>query len=148
MRCRPGFTLVEVALAAVVIMVGSIGAYKVLGLLYEQLAPGGEFGGLRGYMVAEQLLQAQAEGLRVLQTISPVAASNKLVRERPAGGFLLEVLMPAEALVRHGAPGDAVAGVQLAYFDLVAKHRGRVVGVLSLSTLRSTVPGQPEKIGL
>lgn len=145
---RVGFTFVEVMFATMIAAVGIVGTYQLFTTLYEQLAPSGPWGGLRRYIRAEELLRAQAEGLRVLRTISPVPASNLVVRVAPASGYAIDLALTQDPVLRrHGTDGHA-AFQQFFYQDVTVRHRGQAIGTLSLSTLRSEVSGQDEKIGL
>lgn len=145
---RAGFTFVEVIQAIIVVTVGVVGTYQLIGALYEQLAPNGPWGGLRRHIRGEELLRAQCEGLRALRSISPVAASNVVVVPDAASGYEVELLMSREPVVRlHGDDGRA-SGQQYFFADVSVRHRGQRLGTLSMSTLRTLQLDQPEKIGL
>lgn len=145
---RPGLTLIEVAMATVVLTVGTVAATRVMASLSEELAPFGPWGGLRRHLVAEEMLQAQAEGLRALRTISPVADSDRVVVAPAGTSYVLGLtLSQAPVLAAFGTDGGATRQ-QYYFMDVVVKHQGQAVGALTLSTLRSTIGGQHEKIGL
>lgn len=145
---RAGFTFIEVLLAALIVAIGVMGTFQLLGAFYDKVAPGGPWGGLRRYIRAEELLRAQTEGLRALRTISPVAASNLIVQPDPDAGYEVLLSLSREPVRRiHGQDGRA-SFQQHFYVDVTVRHRGQAVGTLSVSTLRSEVLGQYEKIGL
>ena len=137
---RKGMTLIDVSLAVVVFTIGLMFFGRYFTGLADQLSPKGEFGGLRRYLMAEQMLKAQAEGLRVMRDIPSSAYMCKVVIEPPGAGYQMGIiqspLVPAEA------------DQEMYYFDLVMTHQGQAIGTLSMSTLRSQVGGQDDKIGL
>lgn len=142
---RKGFTLLEVAIATVIVTVGTLGMSVFFKNIYEQLSPRGETGGLRRYMMAEEMLRTQAEGLRALRQIPHTLSQCKLITEPPNMGYSL-------TLARTNGPTQA--NEQLYYFDVQMDHSiggsSRNIGTLSMSTLRSigNMEGQNEKIGL
>lgn len=139
LKKRRGFTLIEVALSVVIVSVGMMVGARFFSDIYEQLIPNGQLGGLRRYVLSEAMLKAQAEGLRVLRYVPAGSSNCKLVTEPAGSGYTLNVTQnpllsgPAE---------------ELYYFDLTMTQNGQTVGQLSISTLRSTVVAQNEKIGL
>lgn len=136
---RAGVTFIDVALASVILMIGVLGTSSFFVNTYEQLSPRGDEGGLRRFLLAEQMLTAQAEGLRVLRVI-PVDSVNdlKLVREPVGSKFVLNV---QPTIVTNTT-------LQYVYYDLVVTNSTNVVGRLSMSTLRSAEVSQDEKIGI
>lgn len=148
MKPRHGFTLIEVSFATIVLTLGILLATRFVTAIYQQLMPAGDWSGLRRYMLAEELLTTQAEGLRALRVISPVPASNRLVSGPPGSRYQLGLtLSTAPVVAAFGTTGES-AHQQLYYVDLTVTHNGQTVGALTLSTLRSQVLGQHEKIGL
>lgn len=136
---RSGFTLIEVALAVVVVAIGLMASAQFFTNIYAQLIPNGEMGGLRRYAMSEAMLRAQAEGLRAIRYVPAGAANCKLITEPAGSRFALTVTQN---------PLQAGPNEELYYFDLTMKQNGDEVGVISISTLRSTVVAQNEKIGL
>lgn len=145
---RRGFTLIEVTFATVVFTIGILLATRFVTSIYQQLMPAGDWSGLRRYMLAEELLATQAEGLRALRVISPVADSNKLVAGPPGSRYALGLTLSTAPVVAHFGTTGAHSHQQLYYVDLTVTHNGQAVGALTVSTLRSQVLGQDEKIGL
>jgi prepilin-type N-terminal cleavage/methylation domain-containing protein len=137
---RDGFTLIEVACAVIVLVVMLLGASVYFRNLFAQLDPRGPSGGLRRFLVAEQLLRAQAEGLRVLQTIPADAGSCRLVAPPAGTGFALSVEQSRVEPVEVNA--------ELYYMDVSVAHEGKTVSTLSISTLRRKPEAIDEKIGL
>lgn len=135
-RARRGFTLIEVALATVVLTVGILFASTFFTNVYEQLSPKGEYGGLRRYILAEQMLMAQAEAMRATKHINPGTA--KLVTEPAGSGYDLRVRM-----TQNGSN----ARQDYYFYDLEMRHGNQVIGTLSLSTLRRK-DGKDAKVGL
>lgn len=140
MSTRRGFTLLEIAMVMVVLTVGILAASRFVTAVVDQLAPGQAHGGLRRYLHAEEMLNAQCEGLRALRSISPVADSNRLVQEPPGSPYALRLTQTVTA--------PDTAPLQLVVMDVTVWHQGQAIGTLSVSTLRSLVGGQHEKIGL
>jgi hypothetical protein len=137
---RRGFGLIDVLLATVILSVGLIATSRFFTNVYEQLIPNGEWGGLRRYVLAETMLKAQAEGLRVIRYVPPGSAANKLITEPVGSSYQLNVTQYPVT------PGN---NAELYYFDLDMQHHNQSLGMtLSVSTLRSTVVLQDEKIGL
>lgn len=141
LKARRGFTLLDVAIATVVLTIGTLGASRFFTGLYDQLSPRGGQGGLRRYLLAEEMLRAQAEGLRALRDIPNTDVQCKLVTEPPGMGYSM-------TLTRTQAPAQPTE--QLHYYDLVMSHQGQVIAQLSLSTVRAigALRGQDAKIGL
>lgn len=140
-RARSGMNLLDVALSTVIATTTTIVATQFFRGTYEQLSPLSANGGLRRYLLSEEMLRAQAEGLRTLRVIPPNDAQCKLLTEPPNSGYVL-------SLSRSRAPAQPEE--ELCYFDLVMTHNGQQIHTLSMSTLRSigTKEGQDEKIGL
>jgi hypothetical protein len=140
---RKGITLIDVTIAAVIMSVGTMFLATYFTNVYEQLSPRGSTG-LRRYLLAEQMLKAQAEALRVFNPMPSVAAS-KVITE-PAGlGYSLGITRFPVA--------PAQASEELLFHDLTMTHTipggaAQTIGVLSVSTLRSLNGGQDDKIGL
>ena len=98
----------------------------------------------RRYLIAEQMLKAQAEGLRVLNPI-PAVAACKVISEPSGLGYDMQ-------LTRY-AVNPPEATEELFFFDLTMNHTvpgyaPQAISTLSISTLRSLTGGQDEKIGL
>ena len=145
-RKRKGFSLLDVALAAVVLIVGTMGMGQFFNSIYAQLTPTGSWGGLRRYLLAEEMLRAQAEGLRVMQTIPASEASCKLITEPPGLGYNLTV-------DRTAGPTSATA--EEYYYDISIAQgpttsQQQTIGAISMSTVRAigTLGGTDGKIGL
>ncbi len=141
-RARRGFSLLDVMFAAVTIAMGMLFIGRFFSSVFEQLNPRGTIGGLRRYLMAEEMLRAQAEGLRILQVIPTDAGMCRLITPPVGLGFTF-VVTPYIA----GSPGTDTAE-KLHFFDLTMTHDGQTVGTLGMSTLRSTVTNDLEKIGL
>ncbi len=137
-RPRRGFSLIDVALATVIMTSGTLFMGAYFRNLYDKLDPRGSYGGLRRYIVAEQILRGEAEGLRVLKTIPNDAGSCEVVT--PPGLYALEVDLS------YVSPVDANG--KLNYMDLVVTYDGQSVSTLSMSTLRPTGSTNDDKIGL
>lgn len=137
---RAGFTLIEVAFAVVVLVMMLLGASIYFRNLFVQLDPRGPSGGLRRFLVAEQLLRAQTEGLRVLPSIPADAGSCRLVAPPPGTGFALSIEQLRVEPVEVNA--------ELYYMDISVAHEGKTVSTLSISTLRRKPEAIDEKIGL
>lgn len=132
---RRGFTLIEVTLATVILIVGLLFSSLFFTNVYDQLSPKGEYGGLRRYLLAEQMLKAQAEGMRATERINPVYI--KLVTEPAGSNYDLNVdLMESEV--------NATA--QYIIWDLEMNHKGQNIATLTMSTLRRR-DGNDAKIG-
>ena len=103
----------------------------------------GDWGGLRRYLLAEEMLRAQAEGLRVLHDIPLTDVQCKLVTEPPGMGY-------AMTITRTEAPAQLTE--QMYYYDIVITQgaNNQKIGTLSMSTVRAigSLGGQDEKIGL
>lgn len=141
---RKGISLIDVTLAAVILSIGTLGLATYFTNVYEQLSPRGSTG-LRRYLLSEQMLKAQAEGLRVLNPIPASASACKLITEPPGLGYSL-------GLTRF-AVTPAEAGEELFFYDMTMTHTvpggtAQTIGTLSMSTLRSLNGGQDDKIGL
>lgn len=153
MKKRRGFSLLDVALAAVVLIIGTMGMGKFYNSIYSQLTPTGSWGGLRRYLIAEEMLRAQAEGLRVLHDIPITANECKLVTEPPNLGY---------SLVVNRTSGPPDPNEQMYYFDIdvfqapldpsthLVTTNPQQIGSLSMSTVRAigTLGGTDGKIGL
>ncbi|HEY9724145.1 MAG TPA: hypothetical protein V6D47_19240 [Oscillatoriaceae cyanobacterium] len=140
LAARRGFTLLEVAFAAVLLIVGTLFMGLYFGNVYSQLNPHDAWGGLRTYMLSNEMLKAQAEGLRVLHDIPLQDSQCKLITEPPGLGFSLSI---SRSMTQTSTE-------QLYYYDLTMQNQGHTIGQLSLSTLRSVgiMEGQDGKIGL
>lgn len=141
-KARPGMSLIDVALATVIATVSTLVAGQFFRNAYDQLSPRGDTGGLRRYLLSEEMLRAQAEGLRTLRTIPLTDQQCKLVTE-PAG------LKYSLTIARTRGPDRP--NEELYYFDLSMSKAGVDLNqTISMSTLRSigSKEGQDEKIGL
>jgi hypothetical protein len=139
-KARKGFGLIDVLLATVIVSVGMMATARLFTNAYEQLIPNGEWGGLRRYVIAEAMLKAQAEGLRALRYVPVGSTDCKLINEPPNSTYLLDVMQ---------FPVTAGVNQELYYFDLDVQQHSQPLGMtLSVSTLRTTVVRQYEKIGL
>lgn len=140
---RRGFTLLDVALAAVILIVGTMAMGRFFNSIYTQLSPKGDWGGLRRYLLAEEMLRAQAEGLRVLHDIPLTDVQCKLINEPAGMGY-------AMTITRTQAPAQLTE--QMYYYDIVVTQgqNNQKIGTLSMSTVRAigSLGGQDEKIGL
>lgn len=141
---RRGMTLIDVALACVILSVGTIFLATYFTGVYEQLSPRGSTG-LRRYLLAEQMLKAQAEGLRLLRSIPIDPSLCKVITEPDGLNYDL-------TLTRTGVT-PAEPAEELYFYDLTMSHTipggsAQAIGTLSMSTLRSLNGGQDEKIGL
>ena len=139
LKKRKGFGLIDVLLATVIVSVGLIATSRFFTNVYDQLIPNGEWGGLRRYVLAEAQLKAQAQGQRAQRYGPPGAVNCKLVTAPAGSSYQLNI---------NQFPVTAGTNSELYYFDLDMQHHGQSVGTLSVSTLRSTVVRQYEKIGL
>ncbi|MEB3285185.1 MAG: hypothetical protein VKN33_07865 [Candidatus Sericytochromatia bacterium] len=137
---RAGFTLIEVAFAVIVLVMMLLAASVYFRNLFVQLDPRGPSGGLRRFFVAEQLLRAQAEGLRVLPSIPADAGACRLVAPPTGTGYALSIVQS------RVEPTEVNA--ELYYMDISVAHEGQVVSQLSVSTLRRKPEAIDEKIGL
>ncbi|MEB3222234.1 MAG: hypothetical protein VKS61_09170 [Candidatus Sericytochromatia bacterium] len=137
---RGGFTLIEVALAALLFVAGTTFAAVYFKSAFEALDPRAEAGGLRRYMMAEHMLRCQAEGLRVVQRVPADAGSCRVVAPPTGSGYSLEV-------TQHSVT-PAEAGEVLHYFDFTVSRGGKAVSTLSMSTLRRVPDTVDDKIGL
>lgn len=133
---RPGFSFLDVALATVIISVGTLFAGQFMRGIFDVLDPKGSSGGLRRELMVTELLQAQAEALRAVRVVPTDAGSARLVSPPEGSGYTVTVV---PRLVSPTSP-------QLMYYDISVSHGGRVQGSLTVSTLRGA--GDPdEKIG-
>ena len=138
--CRPGFTLIEVALATVVLLAGTLFTALYFKNAFEVLDPRSEGGGLRRYLMAEHMLRCQAEGLRVLQAIPGDEGACRVVAPPTGSGYAL-------GISQHGVT-PTEADETLYYFDLTVSRGGEAVSTLSMSTLRRVPATADDKIGL
>lgn len=140
-RPRAGLTLLDVALATVIATSTTVVTAQFFRNIYEQLAPRSTSAGLRRYLLSEEMLRAQAEGLRTLRQIPLTETQCKLLTEPPKMGYNLTITRTS---------GPPHADQQLYYYDLVMTHNGQRIQAISMSTLRciGTKEGQDEKIGL
>jgi hypothetical protein len=140
-RGRRGMSLLDVALATVIATITTIVAAQFFRNIYEQLSPRSATAGLRKYILSEEMLRAQAEGLRTLRDIPLTDAQCKLLTEPPKMGYNLTIAR---------SRGPSHPSQELYYYDLVMTHQGQKIQELSMSTLRAigTKEGQDEKIGL
>src|SRR5687767_4253921 len=90
-RPREGFSLLDVALATVIITSGTLFMGAYFRNVYEKMDPRGSYGGIRRYVLAEQMLKAQAEGLRVLEEIPSDAGLCRLVTPPAGAGYTLAI---------------------------------------------------------
>jgi hypothetical protein len=142
MRARPGFSFVDVMLSIVVLAMGLTAATRFFQGVYADLSPQAEGGGLRRYLLAERMLEAQAEGLRATRYTWPdnAAGKVKLITEPTGAGLQLVIGMP---------PAQTTAATQFLYYDLAIQDaHGGTVAQLSMSTLRAFSGGLDAKIGL
>lgn len=141
MRKRKGFSLIDVVLATVVLTIGTLGMGKFFDVVFNDLSPTGPTAGLRRYLLGEEMLRAQAEGLRALQNIPPTAGDCKLVTEPPGLGYMLSV---------QRLDGPVVQTEQQYYWNVSITQNGQTIGTISLSTVRAigTLGGLDAKIGL
>jgi hypothetical protein len=142
-RGRSGFTLLDVAFATIIMTIGTMFVGRYFATVYDRLSPRANGSGLRRYVVAEQCLRGEAEGLRLLTTIPADAGSCRLVAPAASTGFTLTVNQ------FRGPNSPDANNAELYYFDLgITSDTGATVAKLSISTLRSTTGGQDAKIGL
>jgi hypothetical protein len=141
LKKRPGVGLLDVALAAVLLIVGTLFTSQFFTTIFDELAPRGETNGLRRYLLAEEMLRAQAEGLRAMRTIPVTDAACKLVTEPPGQNYRLDVSRMA---------GPAASTQQLQFFKLEIQQNNQRIGTLSMSTVRAlgAWEGEDGKIGL
>lgn len=146
-RPRDGFSLLDVALATVIITSGTLFMGAYFRNVYEKLDPRGSYGGIRRYLMAEQMLRAQAEGLRVLQDIPADAGQCRLITPPSGSGYTLSV-------TQYKMP-TTETNETLYYFDLAMTQDTAAVATISMSTLRRpqvTISGNlvtiDDKIGL
>lgn len=137
---RGGFTLIEVALAALLFVMSTTFAAVYFKNAFEALDPRGDAGGLRRYMMAEHMLRCQAEGLRVLQRVPADAGSCRVVAPPAGSGYTLGV-------TQHSV-SPTEAAETLYYFDFTVTRGGKPVSTLSMSTLRRVPDTVDDKIGL
>jgi len=140
LRPRGGFGLIDVALATVIITTGTLAMGVYFRQVFDALSPRGSLGGIRRYVMAEQMLKAQAEGMRLLETVPGDEGANRLISPPNGLGFTLSIdqfRMP-----------NAQLNEELYYFDLGIQHSGATIATLSLSTLRRLTGDTNAKIGL
>lgn len=136
---RAGFSLVDVALATVVIALGTLGASRFFTGVYEELSPQANGGGLRRYIMAETLLKAQAEAMRATQYMPATAADAKLVTEPPNAGFTLSISVPTDVSTTY---------MQYTFYDMSVTDQNNTIAQLTVSCLRAFSGGVDAKIGL
>lgn len=139
-RPRGGYSLLDVALATVIITTGTLFMGVYFRQVYDTLSPRGSLGGIRRYMLAEQMLKAQAEGLRLLDTISTDEGANRLISPPNGLGFTLTI-------TQYRMPSTQT-NEQMYYFDLGMQNSGATIATLSMSTLRRTTGDTNVKIGI
>lgn len=146
-RPRAGFSLIDVALATVIITSGTLFMGAYFRNVYDKLDPRGSYGGIRRYLIAEQMLRAQAEGLRVLQDIPADSGQCRLITPPSGSGYTL-------ALTQFKMP-TTETNETLYYFDLAMTQDTAAIATISMSTLRRhqvTIDGAlvtiDDKIGL
>lgn len=144
---RRGFSLIDVALATVIITSGTMFMGAYFRNVYDKLDPRGAYGGIRRYLIAEQMLRAQAEGMRVLQDIPADAGQCRLITPPSGSGYTL-------ALTQFKMP-TTETNETLYYFDLAMTQDNAAIATISMSTLRRhqvTISGGlvtiDDKIGL
>ncbi|MEB3196730.1 MAG: prepilin-type N-terminal cleavage/methylation domain-containing protein [Candidatus Sericytochromatia bacterium] len=140
LRARKGFTLIEITLAVLVVAGGLMAVATYFRNAVSLIDPKGNTGGVRRYLMAEQILRAEAEGLRVLQDVPADAGACRLVAPPDDSGFVLGVTQ------RRETPTEANA--ELLYMDLSVTHQSQTVATLTISTLRRKPASLDEKIGL
>ena len=146
-RPRAGFSLIDVALATVIITSGTLFMGAYFRNVYDKLDPRGSYGGIRRYLIAEQMLRAQAEGLRILQDIPADSGQCRLITPPSGSGYTL-------ALTQFKMP-TTETNETLYYFDLAMTQDTAAIATISMSTLRRhqvTIDGAlvtiDDKIGL
>lgn len=144
-RPRDGFSLLDVALATVIITSGTMFMGAYFRNVYDRLDPRSTYGGIRSYLMSEQMLRAQAEGLRLLEEIPSDAGQCRLVT--PPTGYTL-------ALTQYKMP-TTETNETLYYFDMAVTPNTASISTISISTLRRhqvTISGSlvtpDDKIGL
>jgi hypothetical protein len=140
-RRRKGFTLVDVALAIVILSLGVLGSSRFFTSVYEELSPQANGGGLRRFILAETALKAQAEALRATQFTWPDNSTGQvmMVTMPPNSGLTFNLTM--------GVP-ITMPTTQYLFYDFEVRDQGRVIATLSMSTLRAFSGGLNAKIGL
>ena len=136
---RRGFTLIEVLLASVVLTIGLLGISAFYSHELDALNPANGQGGLRRYLLAEEMLKANAEGLRATQYIWQDTGKCTLVTPPSGSGFSISDSFPA----------TRVTGTQqYLIHDLTVTQSGSTVAQLTITTLRNFSGGSDVKIGL
>lgn len=140
---RKGITLIEVTLATVVLVVGMMGISAFFSNIWGQLSPQDGEGGLRRYLLAEEMAKSNAEALRgtryVWEDTDGDAEQSELITPPPNSNYDMEVTQEAVA---------SNATEQYILFDIDVKHRTDEVGGLTMSTLRNYSGGADVRIGL
>lgn len=136
---RPGFSLVDVALATVILSIGLVGASGFFTSVYAELSPQANGGGLRRYLMAEMLLKSQAEAMRATRFLAATPAEAKLVTEPAGCGLALNLAVSSN---------DTTAALQYTTYDLTVTDQNATIGTLSVSALRAYSGGVNGKVGL
>ncbi|MDB5100475.1 MAG: hypothetical protein JWM80_4896 [Cyanobacteria bacterium RYN_339] len=136
---RPGYSLIDVALASVIVAVGMMGASRFFTSVYADLSPQANGGGLRRYIMAEGLMKAQAEAMRATRFLAATPAEAKLVMEPAKCGLVLNVTVSSV---------DTTPALQYATYDLVVTDQNSTIGTLSISCLRALSGSINGKVGL
>ena len=142
-RKRKGMTLIEVALATVVLVVGLMGISSFFSNIWTQLSPQDGEGGLRRYLLAEEMAKANAEALRgtrfVFEDMDATAGASTLIDPPPNSDYEMDVTQEAVS---------SNATEQYILFDIDVMHKDDEVTGLTMSTLRNYSGGASVRIGL
>lgn len=139
MTRREGFTLIEVLLATVILAIGLMGISAFYSRELDALSPSNGQGGLRRYLLAEEMLKANAEGLRATQYVWQDTSKCVLVTPPTGSGYTITDSFPA----------TSVTGTQqYLLHDLTVTQSGSTVAQLTITTLRNFSGGSDVKIGL
>lgn len=140
---RQGITLIEVTLATVVLVVGLMGISSFFSTIWSQLSPQDGDGGLRRYLLAEEMAKSNAEALRGTRYIweqpTGEATRSEFVEPPPNSDYDMVVEQAAVA---------SNATEQYVIFDIDVNHNADEVAGLSMSTLRNYAGGADVRIGL
>lgn len=143
LKKRKGITLIEVTLATVVLVVGLMGISSFFSNIWTQLSPQDGEGGLRRYLLGEEMAKSNAEALRgsryLWEDQDGFATQAELVDPPPNSNYDLEVTETAVA---------SNATEQYILFDIDVKHKNDQVTGLTMSTLRNYAGGASVRIGL